>query len=163
MKKITRDPFFLPWSYPWTRKREWWSWMIRFYFSAATEDAASKELWKQEKKLRFLIRRCCKVTCLVARSSGTSDQDLIIECVPLNRSPIWPFPFLDPRLVLVRDRPGVPQHVHGGGGALPPARLADWVPVWVRHFVMFFTFIDWYPVTGPDSGQTLKRTFSHHK
>ena len=29
--------------------------------SAAAEDAASKELWKQEKKLRFLIRRCCKV------------------------------------------------------------------------------------------------------
>ena len=29
--------------------------------SGAVEDLASKELWKQEKKLRFLIRRCCKV------------------------------------------------------------------------------------------------------
>ena len=30
----------------------------------------------------------------------------------------------DPRLVLVRHRPGLPQHLHGGRGTLPPARLA---------------------------------------
>ena len=35
----------------------------------------------------------------------------------------------DPRLVLVRDCAGVPQHVHRGCGALQPTRLAHRVPV----------------------------------
>ena len=38
----------------------------KLFFAAATDDLASKELWKQEKKLRFLIRRCCKVKRVVA-------------------------------------------------------------------------------------------------
>ena len=37
----------------------------KLFFEAATDDMASKELWKQEKKLRFLIRRCCKVKELI--------------------------------------------------------------------------------------------------
>ena len=28
------------------------------------EAAASKDLWKKEKKMRFLIRRCCKVNVI---------------------------------------------------------------------------------------------------